>query len=278
MPVAELPDGVPTPRTTDGAAALAALTSEPRSALIALDFDGTLAPIVPRPDQVVPHPEVVAALTDLAPYVGQVAIVTGRPALVAVELGRLSGVPRLTVLGHYGLERWHDGELQTPDPHPGVDQVRASLSDLVAQAPEGVALEDKGHSLAVHTRRSADPRATLDALRERVVALAAAAGLEVVAGRYVLEVRPPGTDKGGALRALIEQTRATSVLFAGDDLGDLPAVRAVHELRATGVAGLVVCADSAETPAQLRDQADLVVDGPAGVAALLHALAVALGA
>jgi trehalose 6-phosphate phosphatase len=97
----------------------------------------------------------------------------------------------------------------------------------------------------------------------------------VAPGRYVLELRPPGTDKGVALRALVAEAGARSVVFLGDDLGDLPAVAALREL---DVAGLVVCSDSDETPDVLRLEADLVVDGPPGVIAFLDALATALSA
>ena len=87
----------------------------------------------------------------------------------------------------------------------------------------------------------------------------------------MLELRPPGFDKGGALRSLCEPL-PEAVLFAGDDLGDLPAFDAVDVLRARGVAGLTVCSGSDEGPAALRDRADVVVDGPAGVVALLRSL------
>ncbi len=102
--------------------------------------------------------------------------------------------------------------------------------------------------------------------------MASAAGLEVVPGRYVLEVRPPGMNKGHALRALVRDEGVDVVLFAGDDLGDVPALDALDEFRAEGLAALAVCADSAETPAAVRDRCDLVVDGPAGVLAVLSVI------
>jgi trehalose 6-phosphate phosphatase len=206
--------------------------------------------------------------------VGTVAIVTGRPVAEAVRLGRLQDVDGIVVLGHYGIERYEHGRVDSPGAHDGVERLRPRLAEL---ARDGVRLEDKGHSLALHTRNAPDPQGSLEGLGEPVAALAAEVGLEVVPGRFVLEVRPPGVDKGGALRSLVQERGASAVLFAGDDLGDLPAVRTVHELRAGGIPGIVVCSDSAETPAALRDQADLLVDGPQGVVELLAALADALG-
>jgi trehalose 6-phosphate phosphatase len=129
--------------------------------------------------------------------------------------------------------------------------------------------------VAVHTRRTADPSATFDALRDPLAELADEVGLVVEPGRFVLELRPAGGDKGDALRTLVEQRPPSVVVFVGDDLGDLAAFDAVDRFRADGTPGLLVCSGSTEVTA-LADRADLVVDGPDGVVALLRALADAL--
>ncbi|NLU68072.1 trehalose-phosphatase [Streptomyces sp. HNM0574] len=281
------PAELPVPRTADGREGLDALLREPRRAVVALDFDGTLAPIVPDPERARAHPEAVPALSRLAPLVGAVAVVTGRPAGTAVRHGGFDGAPgleRFTVLGAYGAERWNaaTGAVHAPPPPPGIAAVRAELPALLAElgAPPGTWTEDKGRALAVHTRRTEDPQAAFDRLRAPLYALAARHGLIVEPGRLVLELRPPGVDKGGALTAFVREHEARAVLYAGDDLGDLAAFAAVRELRAAGVPGLLVCSaaeDARETVPQLTESADLVADGPAGVAHLLHALAVRLG-
>src|ERR687887_2421487 len=120
------------PRTDAGRAGLAAVRADPGRALVALDYDGTLAPIVPDPGQARPAEGAVEALRRLAGAVGTLAIVTGRPAAEVVELGGLAGVPGLLVAGQYGAERWHDGTLELPDPPPGVAAVRSALPDLLA--------------------------------------------------------------------------------------------------------------------------------------------------
>lgn len=80
-------------------------------------------------------------------------------------------------------------------------------------------------------------------------------------------------DKGVALQEYVRETGATSVLYAGDDLGDLPAFAAVEKLRQNGIPGLLVCSgNSTEEVTELVERADLVVDGPAGVVQLLHTL------
>ena len=271
---------VPVPRaaTAGGQAGLDAIAADPAHALIATDFDGTLAPIVADPADAVAVPGTVVVLARLAESVGTVAIITGRPAAEAVALSGLGEVPGLIVLGHYGGERWEAGELTSDAAPDGVARVRQALPGVLAtaEAPAGTRIEDKGTALAVHTRQTAEPEAALARLREPLAALAADAGLALEPGRFVLELRPPGVDKGAALRALTAERAARAVLFCGDDLGDLAAFAAVRALRADGVPGCTVCSRSPETP-QVAEAADLVVDGPAGVVDLLRALAGSLG-
>ncbi|POX65182.1 trehalose-phosphatase [Streptomyces sp. Ru62] len=276
-------DALPTPRTQAGQDGLAALLAQPRTALIGLDFDGTLAPIVADPEQARAHPGAVPALAALAPEIASVAVITGRPPEVAVRYGGFADVPglaHLTVLGHYGAERWEaaTGELTAPPPHPGVAAVRAELPGLLerAGAGEGTWIEEKGRALAVHTRRAPDPQAAFEALRAPLADLATRHGLIVEPGRMVLELRPPGMDKGVALLDHARAVKAGCVVYAGDDLGDLPAFAAVEKLRTNGVPGLLVCSGSTEVT-ELADRADLVVDGPEGVVGLLRALAAQLG-
>jgi trehalose 6-phosphate phosphatase len=257
------------PRTDAGRAGLAALRADPSRALVALDYDGTLAPVVDRPQDAVPAAGAVAALTALAPRLGALALVTGRPADVVVALGGLQDVPGLVVLGQYGVQRWQAGELTSVPAAPGLDVVRTELPGLIAG--EGARLEDKGLSLVVHTRGTDDPVAAQQRLAGPVGALAGAAGLELHLGRMVLELRPPGYDKRVALLSLCDPL-PSAVLFAGDDVGDLPAYDAVDELRARGVPGVTVVSASDEGPASLRERADVVADGPPGVVAVLQGL------
>jgi trehalose 6-phosphate phosphatase len=271
--------GLPAPRTEAGRAGLAALVRTPSRALIALDFDGTLSPIVDDPAAARAHPDAVHALRRLAPLAGTVAVITGRAARAAVELGGLDQVPGLIVLGQYGRQRWEAGTLTSPPVPPGVETVRQQLPGVLAAAgaPAGVWTEDKGDALAVHTRRAAAPQQAMDRLRGPLGDLAEQAGLAVEPGRMVIELRPPGSDKGQTLKSLASERSAAAVMYCGDDLGDVPAFRAVAELRGEGIPGLAVCSGSTEVTS-LAELADLVVDGPGGVVELLDALAAAMSA
>ncbi|MFF5426998.1 MULTISPECIES: trehalose-phosphatase [unclassified Streptomyces] len=274
---------LPHPTTPAGRDGLAALLARPEQAVVALDFDGTLAEIVPDPEQARAHPGAVAALAALAPRIASVVVVTGRPAGVAVRYGGFAGVAgldRLVVLGHYGAERWDaaTGTVTAAAPHPGVAAVRAELPGFLDRhgAWPGVWIEEKGRAVAVHTRRAVDPEGAFEALKGPLGDLAARHGLVLEPGRMVLELRPPGMDKGVALASYLRETDAGSVLYAGDDLGDLPAFAAVEKLRADGVPGVLVCSGSSEVPA-LADRADLAVPGPSGVVEFLTDLAEAVG-
>jgi trehalose 6-phosphate phosphatase len=247
---------------------------EPGRALIALDFDGTLAPIVADPAAARAHPEAVGALRRLAPLTGTLAVITGRPALAAVKYGRFDLVPGLIVLGHYGRERWEAGTMTRPATSPGVAAARRELPAVLAAAgaADGTWTEDKGDAMAVHTRNARQPAEALDRVRGPLAGLAERTGLVVEPGRFVIELRPPGADKGLALEELAAEREPGAILFCGDDLGDMPAFRAVRSLRAAGIPGLAVCSGSAEV-AGLAEQADLLVDGPGGVITMLSSLA-----
>ena len=185
----------------------------------------------------------------------------------------MADIDRLVVLGHYGLERWEAGRVTAPEDDPGVAAARVRVPALLAEL--GVAdayVEDKGRAIAVHVRRAADPHATFELVAPRLRALAGELGLAVEPGRMVLELRPAGGDKGDALRSLVAEQPPSAVVYVGDDLGDLAAFAAVEAMRADGLPGLLVCSGSTEVT-EVAARADLVVDGPVGVAALLQGLA-----
>lgn len=265
------------PRTAAGRDGLRALREDPAAALIGLDFDGTLAEIVTDPVQARPVGGATEVLAALAARSRAVAVITGRPVATAVTyagLSGLAGTPGLVVLGHYGDEWWiaETDQYTGASPPPGLAAARAELPALLRElgAPGGVYVEDKGTSVAVHVRAAAEPHGLFVRLATPLHDLADRTGLVVQPGRLVHELRGHSSDKGAALRALVAERRAGSVLYAGDDLGDLTAFAAVEELRADGLPGLTVASLGPEPVPELTDRADLVVDGPTAVVAFLH--------
>ncbi|GAB3255669.1 trehalose-phosphatase [Alteromonas gracilis] len=253
--------------------------------VVGLDFDGVLSPIVEDPSEAHIHPDGPARLEALATVVRRVAVITGRPARQALALGDLDEVGatfasherELVLLGQYGNERWtsHERRVISPAPPKGLASFERDLPRILRGADaEDAWLEEKGLALGIHTRRCADPAAALERLREPVTELAERHGLSVEPGRMVLEVRAPGMDKGQALRRVVADVDGGAVLFVGDDLGDVTAFEEVARLREEeGLIGLCVYSRGQEVVAPLRERADVEVDGPDGVMALLADLA-----
>lgn len=251
-------------------------------AVIGLDFDGTLAPIVDDPEEAHIHPEAGEVLVDLAEVVAAVAVITGRPARQALDLGGLEEVgntigdhgKELYLFGQYGNERWSSTRRRIISPRPphGLATFLRDLPRTLRAAGAADAwVEDKGLAHAVHTRRMADPDAAYDRLLPPLRELAERNGLVLELGRHVIEVRAPGMDKGQAVESVVEEVGAGAFLFAGDDLGDVEAFEAVATLAKNGMPTLLVCSASSEESA-LVPLSDVVVHGPEGVLDLLRRL------
>ncbi|WP_141014392.1 trehalose-phosphatase [Nocardioides sambongensis] len=259
-----------------------ALVRAAADSVVGLDFDGTLAPIVEDPTRAHIHPEASEVLVDLASEVRAIAVITGRPARQALDLGGLEEVgdaiqasgKELYLFGQYGNERWTAGRRRIVSPRPprGLATFERELPRALRRADAADAwIEDKGLAVAVHTRRMADPEAAFQRLLHPLRDLAAHHGLVLEPGRQVLEVRSSGAHKGIVVERLAADLRARGFCFAGDDLGDLEAFEAVEVLEKQGLAALRVCSASREQSA-LLDLADVVVRGPAGVLDFLRQL------
>lgn len=258
----------------------AALVRAAAESVVGLDFDGTLSPIVDDPEQAHIHPDAADVLVALAAQVRAVAVVTGRPARQALDLGGLEEVADavhasgkdLYVFGQYGNERWSSDQRRIVSPRPpaGLATFERELPRVLREGDAADAwIEDKGLAVAVHTRRLPDPTAAFERLEGPVGDLARAHGLVVEPGRHVLEVRSPGMHKGQAVDTLVRLTGASGLLFAGDDLGDVEAFEAVSAHGRGGAATLLVAVASEEQQA-LVDRADVLVSGPDEVLELLR--------
>ncbi len=230
----------------------------PRAGLF-LDLDGTLAPIVARPELVRILPEIQLVLSRLAKRLEVVAVVSGRPSS---QVRELVDVEDVVVVGTHGLE----GE------PPMAAEVLVEIE--AAAAAVGAWVEPKGAAAAVHFRGLEDPEAAEAASAGALAALATAHSLEILPGKRILELTPEGRPrKGGALERIARERALQGILFAGDDVGDLDAFAALDKLRASGLWTCGVVARGKEAPPEVEAAADLVVDGPPGVAALLGSLA-----
>ncbi|HEY1914720.1 MAG TPA: trehalose-phosphatase [Streptosporangiaceae bacterium] len=266
--------------------AIEAFTADPAGSGLILDFDGVLAPIVDDPALSAMPDRVAATLERLAGLLGLLAIVSGRPADFLAARVHLPGVP---LLGSYGIERIIDGVRHldpAAEPWLGpVAEASRTLTDQLSDWP-GVRVEEKAVSVAVHWRQAPDQAAAADQVRRVAALVAAQTGLRLEPGKLVEELRPPiEMDKGSAVSGLLangklaaEATPSTAtpatVAYAGDDLGDLPALRAVRE--AGGYA--LVVDHGTETDPALLEMADQSFDGTEAFAAWLAELVAAIGA
>ncbi|GAA1759026.1 trehalose-phosphatase [Nocardioides hankookensis] len=268
--------------STDGERRYAELVRVASRAVVGLDFDGTLSPIVDDPERAHIHDDAPDVLLDLAREVGAVAVITGRPARQVLDLGGLEEVGEalanadadLYVFGQYGNERWssHQRRIMSPRPPRGLASFERELTGVLRRADAADAwVEDKGLAVAVHTRRLPDADAAFQRLLPLIRDLASNHDLITEPGRNVIEVRSSGMHKGLAVRTLVDELDAGGFLFAGDDLGDMEAFEAVAELREAGMPTLLVCSASSEESA-LVPLSDVVVKGPDGVLDLLRQL------
>jgi trehalose 6-phosphate phosphatase len=257
--------------------ALGPWTREPRRAGVLLDIDGTLAPIVRHADDAhVPEPT-RTPLIAVARSFGLVACVSGRRANVARRIVSLGSI---TYVGNHGGEILRGGATTVdvvPEIAEWTSRVRGFARDVLTEQHQRLRIreEDKDTIAAFHWRGVPDEAAAETAVRE-IADQAHAAGLATHWGRKVLEVRPPvAATKGTGIRTLVEAADLDVALFAGDDRTDVDAFDTLRDLVAEGVlqGALCVGVTSDETPPEIRDGADLLVDGPGGVRAMLEVLA-----
>jgi trehalose 6-phosphate phosphatase len=256
---------------------LVPLRSDPTGSAILFDIDGTLAPIVENAAEAGVPETTRQLLIAISRRYGLVACVSGRRASQARAM---VSIGTITYLGSHGAELLRPGWTEARlDPEltrwwPRIDDFRHE-SDTHELRRRRVRIEDKGPIVAYHWRGAddeQDARAAIDALAGR----AQEAGLEVHWGRKVMEVRPPvRIDKGVGARALLEEGRYANVIYAGDDMTDLDAFRALRELRSEGRVERVLCVGvtSEDGPQDIVDESDFVVEGTEGVRGLLAALA-----
>lgn len=224
------------------------LTLGGRPLLVLCDYDGTLAPIVPRPEEAWPEPGAREALARLLAHPHhRAAVLTGRRA---VQVQAFLNLPDLPVVGLHGME-WPGETTAAPD--------AGALRQIAAQLPElpGLRLEDKGWTLAVHYREVPEP--LQPGVEDRLAALTLPPGWELMPGKKVREFRPGGFGKGRAARRLAREFPAHRPVFLGDDLTDEEAFEVLR-----GEGGVTVKVGDGPTLAEHR------VEGPGEVVALLR--------
>jgi trehalose 6-phosphate phosphatase len=257
---------------------LAPLLADPGRAAVLLDIDGTLAPIVRHADDAhVPEPT-RAPLIAIAKRYGLVACISGRRATTARRIVSLGSI---TYVGNHGAEILRGGQTTAE-----VDPEVAEWARRVRKFADEQLRDDELHRLRVrgedkdvifgfHWRGAPDEQAAEELVRA-IAARAEDAGFATHFGRKILEIRPPvELHKGKGVDRLLDESDVDIALYAGDDRTDVDAFDALRAAVADGRLRAAVCIGvaSEETPPELEEAADLLVDGPLGVRSALEVLA-----
>lgn len=240
--------------------------------VLMLDVDGTLAPIAPSPDAAAVPVDTHAVLMRLSARVNtRLVVVSGRGAS---DARRMVGVPGAWVLGNHGTERIASSGEHTVDQRAAaytaaISAAATQLADTLA-AERGVLVENKTLGSSVHYRLA--EAASIPRVREAVLAAAASHGLRVTEGKCLFELRPPiDIDKGSAVLALAAELGAlspgASLLYAGDDVTDEDAFRALREYASHAV---TICVSDT---AAVCTAAEFVLHDPAALRDFLVRLA-----
>ncbi len=245
-----------------------------RRAGLITDVDGTISPIVVRPEQARVLPEAQHALERLSSQLELVAVVSGRRAEDARSMVNVEG---LTYVGNHGLEMWSpDGPLVTPEAKPWVPRLNKVLDEVAQQVHRpGVVVENKGVTASLHYRLADKPDEARRELLEILARCAITSGLRLEEGRMVLNLLPPITvSKGSAVSWLAKEHALEAVVYLGDDVTDAHAFRALKalsEMSQTQTMSIGVI--GAETPLNVRQLSDEHVPSVEAVADLLCGVA-----
>jgi trehalose 6-phosphate phosphatase len=263
--------------------ALEPLRSDPAHAAVLLDIDGTLAPIVRHADDAHVPEATRTLLIEISRRYRLVGCVSGRRATTARQIVSIGSI---AYVGNHGGELLRPGATRPeldPDLTAWSERVREFAKRVYTSELQRarVRSEDKQAIAAFHWRGAPDEQIAAALVRE-VAQRAEEEGFAVHWGRKVLEVRPPvALDKGLGVTALLQSAAdrengspVSSALYVGDDSTDIDAFRALRALLEAGTLSFAVCVavDSEETPPELAEQADLIIDGESGVRRLLQAL------
>lgn len=225
------------------------------------DVDGTISPIVDRPDQARVDPGIKATLKSLTGILPLVAVVSGRSAQ---DVSGRVGIEGIVYIGNHGLERLVGDQVI---PNTGVSKYRSALQlaakELQPLIYPGMMVEDKIATLSVHYRMAENHHQVEEKLLPSISSIANKHGLDLFSGRKVYELRPPiKMDKGSAFRSLVIEHGLEAALYLGDDTTDAAALKETGQLRQEGICqayGVGVGTDT--MPAEVRRYSDWTASG-----------------
>jgi trehalose 6-phosphate phosphatase len=243
-----------------------------------IDMDGTISPIVPVFNDAQPTARNRQLLATLHDQLALVAVMSGR---AATDLRERVGLPQLVYVGNHGIERWQNNQIiAAPDAIDYRPKLEAAISELKERMPEDMRIEDKHISVSVHFREAPNAEEIGRNYRPMVFEIAEENGLRLFDGRLVFELRPAlEINKGTIFEDLVQEYNLQAALYIGDDATDADALKKAKELRQSQTCfsfGIGVLSD--ETPPEVLESSDFLVDGVEGVERFLDWFANSLDA
>ena len=194
------------------------------------DLDGTLSQIVDNPDQAemtVKNQEILVELSNEGVFI---AILSGRSA---GDLAERVHIPNARLIGNHGMEEWKDGTaIVAEEALVYRPQLALLAKELLHINDDGLRIEDKGVSIALHYRQHKQAEIFLEKYFQYLKQLAEEYGLIFTAGRRVFEFKAAvNIDKGSAVVRLIDSQNLKGAVILGDDNTDIAALQAAKERR-----------------------------------------------
>ena len=226
------------------------------------DFDGTLSPFAPTPEEAMISPICKEALEALSRKIPLVSVISGRTAR---DLAQHVGLDQVAYVGNHGMEYpLGDGWQMSPAAAPYLDAVRATCDYLEATlAIPGVFAQNKGPTASVHYRQARDRDEARDEILRAIASCDDARGLSVSDNRLSVEIKSPvDLNKGTAVKAMVVEYGLRSAIFMGDDHTDVDAMKAVVDVGAGNLSqGLSVGVVYDHTPREVLKAANFILWG-----------------
>jgi trehalose 6-phosphate phosphatase len=255
---------------------------EPLRPLLALsplailsDIDGTVAPIVPHPEDARISERAHAAIQRLISAGVRVAFVTGR----ALEMARsMVDIPKVDFAANHGLNICVSGQAYTlEEVRPYASLAQRVLEEIGEIDIPGIVVEDKGPVLAFHYRLAPSEAQAIAGIQAALKTSPTAESFRIQEGRKVIELRPPlAIDKGTAVADLVQRLGGVATIVLGDDATDMDMFRGQRQLQTEGTPGASVAVWSPEINPAVLEATDYYVQGVEGVEWLLEEILTAL--
>jgi trehalose 6-phosphate phosphatase len=234
------------------------------------DMDGTINPIPNDFNESKISPMIFYQLTEIVPRLDLVAIVSGREVKALKEIVHIEGIK---YIGHYGLE-WLENNRATlhPDVSAYLPLIRALAKEIeTLREIDGMIIQDKWATISIHYHLSTQPDIAKARILEILKKSPNMKNLRIMEEKTDIGIVPPiSIDKGTTVVDLISQHHLRSAIFLGDDIGDVPAFRAIRLARSSiDLDGLAILVTSKGTRQAIINEADFTLNGVQDTEALL---------